>query len=139
MMVKAGLKQYELAALAGISQGHFSAILHDTYESVGSVKLMGLANALETNVDYLVGTSDDPRAYRRVPLGSLTADEEELVRVYRQIGDLLKEQAHVQLRVYAELERRVKQKAPEREYPGQSGEPEDRPRPEDAPVGQRGS
>jgi transcriptional regulator with XRE-family HTH domain len=139
-MEKHGLKQYELAALAGISQGHFSSVMHAKYKSINSISLTNLAKVLNTSVDYLIGASDDPRAPKEVPVGALTADEEELVRVYRQIhGDLLKEQAHVQLRVYVELERQVKREAPVRERPGQSDGQEDRPRLEDAPVGWQGS
>jgi len=99
---------------------------------------MGLANALETNVDYLVGTSDDPRAFRRVPLGPLTADEEELVRVYRQIpdDDFFKQRAHDQLRDCVELARHTARADRLATYQSQSGGQEGQPQPEDAPVGQ---
>ena len=84
---KVDLKQYELAIHAGVSQGHLSQIERSQIESVGSVILTGLARALETNVDYLVGDTDDPRAIKRRKLGDLAADEEDLVRQYRLLKD----------------------------------------------------
>ena len=82
-----GLKQYELAIYAKVNQGYLSEIERDKTGSVGSQILVGLAAALETNVDYLLGTSDDPRPPRREKVGDLKPDEEELLKIYREIDD----------------------------------------------------
>ena len=84
MMEKAGLKQYQLAAQAGVSSGHISHLLHGNVDSVGSTILLKLAMVLNTNVDYLVGASDDPRPPHTQPVKPLNPDEEELIRLYRQ-------------------------------------------------------
>ena len=84
---KKGLKQYELAIYAKVNQGHLSEIERGKVESVGSAILMGLANVLETNVDYLIGISNDPRPPKRASLGGLKPDEEELLKIYRGITD----------------------------------------------------
>ena len=55
------LTQGQLAAFAGSSQPHISSIEAGKQKTVGSTILRGLARVLDTNVDYLIGASDDPR------------------------------------------------------------------------------
>ncbi len=81
-----GLKQYELAIHAKVDQSYLSEIERGLAGSVGSQILMGLAGVLETNVDYLIGISDDPRPPQREEVGGLKPDEEELIKSYRQLS-----------------------------------------------------
>lgn len=105
---KKGLKQYELAIYAKVNQGHLSEIERNKVESVGSQILMGLAGVLETNVDYLIGTSDDPRPPRRERLGDLKPDEEELLKIYRGMADsYLKRQVIDHAQVMADTDQRL--------------------------------
>lgn len=80
-----GLKQYELAMEAGISQGHLSRIESGSLETVGSYVLDRLATVLNTNPGYLMGTTDDARPSRALRRGELLQDEQALVEDYRDI------------------------------------------------------
>jgi transcriptional regulator with XRE-family HTH domain len=105
---KRGLKQYELAIYAKVNQGYLSEIERDKTGSVGSQILVGLAAALETNVDYLLGTSDDPRPPSRSRLGDLKPDEEELLKIYRGMADsYLKRQVIDHAQVMADTDQRL--------------------------------
>lgn len=82
---KLDMTQFDVSAMVPMTQSHLSHIECGRVTSVGSVILTGLARILETNTDYLTGESDDPRPSRRRSLGTLAPDEEELIRMYRQI------------------------------------------------------
>lgn len=56
-----GLSQGQLATYGGMSQSYISDIESGKRPNVGGGKLVGLAKALRTNVDYLLGRTDDPR------------------------------------------------------------------------------
>jgi len=76
--------------------------------SVGSVILTSLATALNTSVDYLIETSDDPRPPRVQAIGKLKPDEEELLKLYRQIrGETFKTKSLDQIRMLLDLDRTV--------------------------------
>lgn len=55
-----GLTQKDLAQAAFVSQSYLSEIENSGQDSVGSIVVLGLARALHTSTDYLVGASDDP-------------------------------------------------------------------------------
>jgi len=82
------MSQADLARFTDISQGHLSKIERNQIDSVGSEILQTLAHVLQTNVDYLIGVSDDPRpADRPRDPGELDATEQQLVEMYRSLPD----------------------------------------------------
>jgi transcriptional regulator with XRE-family HTH domain len=94
-----GLRQYELAIFAKLSQGHVSRIEHGDVDSVGSSILEQLARELETNVDYLIGTSDDPRPNHYINKSELTPDEQAIIEDYRKIKvDYIRDSVHSMLK-----------------------------------------
>lgn len=103
---KAGLTQLELAALAHCAQSHLAQLELGTVGSVGSEVVTSLAMVLQTNVEYLIGTSDDPRPAKQQAIGKLKHDEEALLKAYRllQRSDF-KQQAHAQMHLLVDLER----------------------------------
>ena len=85
---RVGFTQGQLATYSGTSQATISNIERGFQNTVSSAILLRLAKKLRSNVSYLVGETDD----NRPPDGQLTiddllADEEELVRLYRGLGD----------------------------------------------------
>jgi len=84
---KLGKPQYVVAIDAGMAQGHLSHLEHGNIDSIGSEHLSNLARVLNTNIAYLVGTSDDPRPGGYMREDELGADEERLIRVFRSIQD----------------------------------------------------
>jgi transcriptional regulator with XRE-family HTH domain len=55
------LTQAELAHAAPVSQSYLSEIESGKRVSVGTLVVLGLAHALHTSIDYLVGLTDDPK------------------------------------------------------------------------------
>lgn len=55
------LSQGQLAAFARVGQSYISMIETGKRENVGSRVLTALARVLNTNIDYLAGSTDDPR------------------------------------------------------------------------------
>jgi len=107
---KLGLRQYELAIYAKVNQGYLSEIERNLTTTVGSQILVNLARVLETNVDYLLGTSDDPRPPRREKVGDLKPDEEELLKIYREIADTyFRQYVRDHARMMADTDRRLTQ------------------------------
>ena len=82
-----GMRQYELAIHADLSQGHLSQIERNRLDSVGTDILSSIAHALGTNVEYLLGNSDDPRPVKRQQLGQLSPEEEDLLKSYRALRE----------------------------------------------------
>jgi transcriptional regulator with XRE-family HTH domain len=104
--------QLWLAETAHLSQSHLSQIEQDKVQSVGSAVLNGLARALDTSVDYLIGATDDPRPPKSVAIGRIKPDEEELMLAYRQIKrESLKELIRESARRWARLEQSFEQEA----------------------------
>jgi transcriptional regulator with XRE-family HTH domain len=121
------LSQFDLAVKAHVSQSHLSQIELDNVVSVGTVVLTNLAMVLKTNVDYLVDASDDPRPAKQQAVGKLKPDEERLLKTYRLLQhDELKQQAHTQMRLLADLERKLEREQHQSLRQSQSGESVDR-------------
>jgi transcriptional regulator with XRE-family HTH domain len=79
LMATRGLTQAALEVKSGVSQSHISKLLQGKRDPTLK-KLVGLAQGLDVSLDELAGLPQ--RAAE-----TLTADEQELVMAYRQIGD----------------------------------------------------
>jgi transcriptional regulator with XRE-family HTH domain len=61
---RAGLSQGQVAEYAQTAQGYISDIEHDKRSPGGWNLLVQLATQYKTSTDYLLGLTDDPRAYQ---------------------------------------------------------------------------
>ena len=77
-----GLSQEELGLLAGTSQKQISKYENGMNDPTGDV-LAALAQALETTTDWLLGLTDVADRPMREE-SDLSADEQELLRIYRR-------------------------------------------------------
>jgi len=106
------LTKTDLARIAGVSQSHISQIELGRINSIGSATLLALAIALETNTDYLVGASDDPRPPKAQAIGRIKPDEEALLRTYRLIvQDNFKHAVREHARMLADLDDQTRREA----------------------------
>jgi len=82
-----GKPQYVVAFHAGIAQSYLSQIENGILTKVGSDKLLGLVRQLETNPEYLLGLSNDPRPARerQTAYDKLSEAEAELLHEFRAI------------------------------------------------------
>jgi len=85
------LEQYDAAYRAGISQGHMSRIESGGVASVGSEILIRLVKLLNTNVEYLIGLSNDPAPRARTEYEELSEAESRLVFLFQQLSPALRE------------------------------------------------
>ena len=77
------LEQYDAAFRMGISQAHLSRIESGQIRSVGSGKLAKVVEILNTNIEYIIGVSDDPTP--REASESMSEDSSDLLYAYKQI------------------------------------------------------
>lgn len=85
------LEQYDAAYRAGISQGHMSRIESGGVASVGSEILIRLVKLLNTNVEYLIGLSNDPTPRAKTGYEDLSDAEAKLVFLYQQLPPALRD------------------------------------------------
>ena len=81
----AGMKQWELAQAADLSQGHLSRIEAGMIEYLGTSTLTKLAEALSTNIEYLLGRTDNPMPAPPSVYDKLSSDESTLLRILAAI------------------------------------------------------
>jgi transcriptional regulator with XRE-family HTH domain len=89
------LEQYEAAFRMGISQAHLSRIEGGQIRSVGSDKLAKVVQILNTNIEYIIGVSDDPTP--REMSDAMSEDTSNLLYAYKSIQSVYLRQAIVDM------------------------------------------
>lgn len=95
--------QGQLATYSGVARSYISEIESGQAANVSGARLSKLAEVLETSVDYLLGQTDDPRATDRPPVGQLTHQEEEMLKLFQSMDDARRQIALATLRAQAQL------------------------------------
>lgn len=103
--VEHGLNQRALAELSGLSPQSISSF-ESGINSPTMPSLCALANALNVSTDYLLGRSDELGGVVVPPHGtvSLSEEEDELLRLFRNLGRSRKEDLMIYLRALSGVE-----------------------------------
>lgn len=86
-----GYTQMEAAYKCNMNQGNFSQIERGQRTNVTMETLVGLAEGLQTSVEYLIGATNDPAPNRQSALDRLTDDEARWLVLYRELMPVTRE------------------------------------------------
>jgi transcriptional regulator with XRE-family HTH domain len=105
------LSQAELARRARVPQTTMNGLIRGNSRT--TPHLIRIAQALETTAAYLMGETDDPKAEFSEMV--LSTDEQELIRIYREIQDT--DQQIVRFTAHRFFQLRVREKIEEADNP----------------------